>query len=45
MRLFTLKEKGNSPRHTHPWPHINYVVSGRGVLYIDGKENVLEQAR
>ncbi|KJS15282.1 MAG: cupin [Peptococcaceae bacterium BRH_c4b] len=43
MRLFTLKEKGNSPRHAHPWPHINYVVSGRGKLYIDGKENVLEQ--
>jgi quercetin dioxygenase-like cupin family protein len=43
MRLFTLGDKGNSPRHAHPWPHINYVVSGRGMLYIDGKENALEQ--
>lgn len=43
MRLFTLKNKGNSPRHVHPWPHINYVLSGKGVLYLDGKENVLEE--
>lgn len=39
MRLFTLTPGGNTPRHTHPWPHINYIVSGEGVLYLGGKEN------
>ncbi|MCL6612049.1 MAG: cupin domain-containing protein [Peptococcaceae bacterium] len=42
MRLFTLKDEGCSPRHSHPWPHINYVVSGRGTLYLGGEEYELE---
>lgn len=43
MRLFTLRERGNSPRHSHPWPHINYIVSGKGVLYLEGKDILLEE--
>jgi quercetin dioxygenase-like cupin family protein len=42
MRLFTLTKEGHSPRHTHAWPHINYVVRGRGVLYLNGQEHELE---
>lgn len=42
MRLFTLGESGHSPRHVHPWPHINYVVSGQGVLFMDEQEYPLE---
>jgi len=38
MRLFTVGKNGNTPRHKHPWPHINYIVSGEGVLYMDGVE-------
>ena len=38
MRLFTIGKGGNTPRHKHPWPHINYVVEGKGILYMDGKE-------
>ncbi|MBO8129029.1 MAG: cupin domain-containing protein [Peptococcaceae bacterium] len=38
MRLFTLAEGGHTPRHSHSWPHINYIVSGEGTLYLDGKE-------
>ncbi|MCL6635533.1 MAG: cupin domain-containing protein [Peptococcaceae bacterium] len=38
MRLFTLGPGGNTPRHSHQWPHINYMVSGEGTLYLDGKE-------
>jgi len=37
MRMFILDAGGHSPLHTHPWPHINYVVSGRGTLSVDGK--------
>ncbi|HBC93357.1 MAG TPA: cupin [Pelotomaculum sp.] len=41
MRLFSLKDGGNSPRHSHPWPHINYILRGQGVLFVDGKETLL----
>ncbi len=30
------------PRHSHPWPHINYVVGGKGYLYLDGQEHSIE---
>lgn len=43
MRLFSLKDGGKSPCHTHPWPHINYILSGQGVLSVDGKENPLSK--
>lgn len=42
MRLFTLTPGGYTPRHTHPWPHINYIVSGKGNLFLGGKDNVME---
>lgn len=43
MRLFALKGRGNSPRHSHPWPHINYVLSGKGVLSLEGNDHPLEE--
>ncbi len=38
MRLFRLEKGGYTPKHKHPWQHINYVVEGEGILYMDGKE-------
>lgn len=38
MRIIELAPDGYSPHHTHPWPHINYVISGQGVVHIDGQE-------
>ena len=38
MRIFTLKDEGFTPRHSHPWPHINYIVEGKGTLFIDGED-------
>jgi len=43
MRLFTLGQNGYSPRHTHPWPHINYIVSGQGTLFLEGQEYPVEK--
>ncbi|MFV9509705.1 cupin domain-containing protein [Tepidibacillus sp. LV47] len=43
MRLFDLEEGGYSPRHSHPWPHINYIISGKGILHIDGKDYEVEE--
>jgi len=42
MRLFTLKPGGHTPKHTHPWPHINYVTQGKGTLFAGGRENAVE---
>lgn len=39
MRLIELAPGGCSPKHAHPWPHINYMVEGHGVLHIDGKDH------
>ena len=39
MREVELGEGGFSPRHTHDWPHINYVIEGKGSLHIDGKDH------
>ena len=36
MRMFTLGREGYSPRHSHPWDHMVYIVKGEGVIFIDG---------
>jgi len=38
MRMFTLGKDGYSPKHSHPWKHIVYIVKGEGVLLIDNIE-------
>lgn len=43
MRIFHLDKGGYTPRHSHDWPHINYIVSGRGIIYLDGKENAVKK--
>ena len=39
MRSFELGPGGYTPEHKHDWPHIFYVVSGRGIIRINGKDN------
>lgn len=39
MRVVEVEEEGYTPKHSHPWPHINYMIEGEGSLMIDGKEN------
>ena len=36
MRIFTLAEGGHTSMHSHPWWHVNYILEGEGLLYIDG---------
>jgi quercetin dioxygenase-like cupin family protein len=43
MRSFEVKGGGYTPRHTHPWPHINYITEGKGILFLDGKEYSLKE--
>lgn len=42
MRLFSLAPGGQTPRHSHPWPHINYITAGNGTLFLEGREHQLE---
>lgn len=38
FRVFTIGPDGNTPYHTHPFEHLNYVISGQGVLVdVEGK--------
>jgi len=32
FRVFTIEPNGHTPYHTHPFEHLNYVISGTGVL-------------
>ena len=42
FRVFTLEPGGNTPYHTHPWEHVNFIISGSGVLVdADGNETAL----
>lgn len=41
MRIMEVGPKGYTPKHNHPWPHINYVIEGSGTLLLDGIENPL----
>jgi quercetin dioxygenase-like cupin family protein len=42
MRILELGKEGYTPRHAHPWPHINYIVEGKGVLHMDGRDTPVE---
>ena len=42
MRVFELGPDGHTPRHRHPWPHINYILEGAGILFMDGREHPVQ---
>ena len=42
MRLVEVEVGGFTPKHAHPWPHINFMVSGKGELMIDGVATPVE---
>jgi quercetin dioxygenase-like cupin family protein len=37
MRVLEVEKEGYTPKHQHPWPHINYIIEGDAELMIDGK--------
>jgi quercetin dioxygenase-like cupin family protein len=43
MRLFTVEKNGHTPKHSHPYPHINFIISGKGILHMDGKNHDIEK--
>lgn len=43
MRVMELEKEGYTPRHSHPWPHINYMIEGKGILHIDGEDYEVQE--
>ncbi len=43
MRVLELTEGGYSPKHSHPWPHINYILEGQGVLHLEGEDHEIKK--
>lgn len=41
LRVFTLEKDGHTPKHSHDWEHVNYVISGKGTLEMAGRKNEL----
>ena len=42
FRVFSMKPGGYTPHHAHPYEHINFVISGEGVLVDEtGREQAL----
>lgn len=37
MRIFELDVQGHTPKHSHPWYHVNYVLEGHGELMIENE--------
>jgi quercetin dioxygenase-like cupin family protein len=42
LRTFTIGPGGHTPKHTHDWEHVNYIIRGQGKLMIDGREHIVE---
>ena len=34
MRVVEVEVGGYTPKHSHPWPHINYIIEGKGEILI-----------
>jgi quercetin dioxygenase-like cupin family protein len=37
-RVFTLEPGGNTPFHSHPYEHMNFIIEGQGVLINEAGE-------
>ncbi len=37
LRVVEVKKDGFTPKHQHPWPHINYMLEGEGEVFVDGQ--------
>jgi quercetin dioxygenase-like cupin family protein len=35
LRVLEVKKDGYTPKHSHPWYHVNYILEGEGELMIN----------
>lgn len=38
FRVFTIEPGGNTPLHSHPFEHLNYIIEGKGSVIADDEE-------
>ena len=43
FRVFTVEPGGHTPLHSHPFEHLNYIISGTGVLMEGESEHPVRQ--
>ena len=43
FRVFTIEPGGHTPYHRHEFEHMNYVISGQGILVAEDREHALKQ--
>jgi quercetin dioxygenase-like cupin family protein len=43
FRVFTIEPGGHTPFHQHKFEHMNYVISGEGVLAAEDREHQLRE--
>jgi len=43
LRVFTIDPGGNTPKHSHDWEHVNYIMAGKGKLTIGDKTHEVEK--
>lgn len=43
LRVFTIKPGGHTPFHKHPFEHMNYVISGKGILVTEDRESEMNE--
>ena len=43
FRVFTVAPGGHTPLHSHPFEHLNYIISGKGMLMDGGKGHPVKE--
>jgi quercetin dioxygenase-like cupin family protein len=43
FRVFTIEPRGHTPFHQHEFEHMNYVISGEGILVAEDRERELRE--
>jgi quercetin dioxygenase-like cupin family protein len=43
-RVFTLEPGGNTPYHSHPYEHMNFIIEGQGIIINEAGEERTIQA-
>jgi quercetin dioxygenase-like cupin family protein len=43
FRVFTIEPGGHTPFHQHPFEHMNYVISGEGILVAEDRGQELKE--
>jgi quercetin dioxygenase-like cupin family protein len=43
FRVFTVEPGGHTPLHSHPFEHLNYIISGKGIVTGAEGERFIQQ--